>query len=265
MAGTDNLPMQIRFLEVGTGTFPQKVVVAGTDFFTSNKMTYNALQIIYKNKNKITRSIIVDTVHDRKMHEKFNDANTFSEQNYHILQQALLQADKIILTHEHPDHGGGLSQSPHFDKIIGKIFLTKEQITSSKIEDALFTKNQLKKLKALQYKKYHQIDSGVVLIKAAGHTPGSQIVYVKLENSKEYFLVGDIAWHLDNIKTGIGRPLLVSFLLLGENRDTIARQLSVLNKIRKKKKFIFVVAHDVEHINKLLKKGLLIKGFNLSN
>jgi hypothetical protein len=45
----------------------------------------------------------------------------------------------------------------------------------------------------------------MVLIKAAGHTPGSQMVYVVLDSRREYLLIGDAAWHMDGVRQVTGK------------------------------------------------------------
>ena len=52
----------------------------------------------------------------------------------------------------------------------------------------------------IDYEKYDAFASGIALIKAPGHTPGSQMIYVKLASGAEYLFVGDAAWHMDGIR-----------------------------------------------------------------
>ena len=47
---------------------------------------------------------------------------------------------------------------------------------------------------------------GMVVIAAPGHTPGSQMVYVKLADGRELLFLGDVVWHLRNIEVQKERP-----------------------------------------------------------
>ena len=67
-----------------------------------------------------------------------------------------------------------------------------------------------------------RVAPGVVLIPAAGHTPGSLYVFVALANGQEVLLVGDTVWSHHNLNRAVGRPLAVS-LGLGEDREGSSR------------------------------------------
>jgi glyoxylase-like metal-dependent hydrolase (beta-lactamase superfamily II) len=43
------------------------------------------------------------------------------------------------------------------------------------------------------------IAPGVVLKKAQGHTPGSQMVFVALASGSELLFVGDVVWNFDAV------------------------------------------------------------------
>ena len=52
----------------------------------------------------------------------------------------------------------------------------------------------------LEYEDYRAIAPGVVLIKAPGHSPGSQMIYVQRADGREFLFAGDIGWSLRNIE-----------------------------------------------------------------
>jgi glyoxylase-like metal-dependent hydrolase (beta-lactamase superfamily II) len=59
---------------------------------------------------------------------------------------------------------------------------------------------------------YQTIVPRVVLIKAPGHTPGSQMVYVKRADGQEILFLGDVAWQMRNIEEVRERARLVTIL-----------------------------------------------------
>ena len=62
------------------------------------------------------------------------------------------------------------------------------------------TPDQAARFIVVDYEKYLPVAPGIVLIKAAGHTPGSQMVYIALESGRELLLIGDTTWHMDGVR-----------------------------------------------------------------
>ena len=91
-------------------------------------------------------------------------------------------------------------------------------------------------------------------MKAAGHTPGSQMIYVILETGKEYLFVGDSAWHMDNIRMVKGKDAS----WIKEDDDALMAQLKWLNGLEKSEKNLsIVVSHDDEQRQQYIEKGVL--------
>ena len=98
---------------------------------------------------------------------------------------------------------------------------------------------------------------GVVLVKAPGHTPGSQLVYVQLADGRELILTGDTAWHRENVELVEGPPRLTS-LLLKNDRAANACQLQALHDLPAE---VHVVpGHDARVVDALVSAGLLHAG-----
>jgi len=72
----------------------------------------------------------------------------------------------------------------------------------------------------------------MALIKAPGHTPGSQMVYVALQSGKEVLLSGDVAWHMDGVRMNTGKdapwikepPELMAAELNGSTASALPRK-----------------------------------------
>ena len=113
------------------------------------------------------------------------------------------------------------------------------------------------------YDELLPIAHGVVLIKAPGHSPGSQFVYVRLDNEAELLLVGDVVWVTTAIKSGSQRPLALS-TRLEEDRDAIRSQMRWLQLMQQDGLHI-VVAHDAPAHDVLIEKGVITDGVYLGN
>lgn len=110
----------------------------------------------------------------------------------------------------------------------------------------------------------HAVAPGIVLVPAPGHTPGTQLVYVRLADGAEYLFVGDIAWHMDNLRLGVGRPLLVSRFLLGEDPGAVLDQLGALRELAAREPALrLVVSHDGDQLADRIGRGWIGPDFEL--
>jgi glyoxylase-like metal-dependent hydrolase (beta-lactamase superfamily II) len=160
-----------------------------------------AYQIVYADG-----TIMVDTGMDLATHRFFGrgvEEPYFPEAEARVAQ-ALQKAKAIIVTHEHGDHIAGLIKSPSFAELAPKAVLTRAQLetllNAPQIPELKPTPEMASRLRVIDYTTTMAFAPGIVLIKAPGHTPGSQMVYVALQSDKELLLAGDVAWHMDGIQ-----------------------------------------------------------------
>ena len=118
---------------------------------------------------------------------------------YERLEKAMTLASAIVFTHEHPDHVGGIASASDSAAFDMQTRLTREQLESPKLERSEFRPGALDHRIPLDYQGLYALAPGVVLQKAPGHSPGSQLIYVELANGRRFVFVGDIAWSKDNI------------------------------------------------------------------
>lgn len=249
------LPTEFRRIVVGEGVMPDFAVVAGR-FLGTRPSVYQAHQVLYGDG----RTVIVDAGCDAETLERNMPGSRLQAGNYARLQEVMRRADAIVLTHEHFDHSSGIAHSPYFDEVAPRTVMTEEQLHGREPERAGFTADVVGRLKPLRYERMHLLRPGLVLIKARGHTPGTQLVYVRLADGREFLLVGDIAWHQDNIRLPRMHPRLVNWLL-GEDGEAMANQLRYLHELQKATPELnLVVAHDVEQMAGLLQRGLVQDG-----
>ena len=102
-----------------------------------------------------------------------------------------------------------------------------------------------------------------MLIKAAGHTPGSQMVYVQTADGTEVLLIGDVAWHFRNIELQRERARLVTMFLIKEDRTAVFGQLAALKRLHETQPAVHIVpGHDGQVIDALVAAGVLKRGFS---
>jgi glyoxylase-like metal-dependent hydrolase (beta-lactamase superfamily II) len=142
-----------------------------------------------------------------------------------------------------------------WDEISVKVRLTAAQLANAQ-SLAGFPPALLARLTAFDYDMYYRLALGLVLIKAPGHTPGSQMVYVRLQNGSEYLLVGDVVWNSESIDRLTGRPLLMN-LSMNEDRAALGNEIRTLYDIARSGPIHLVVSHDGEQIEQYMRQRLL--------
>jgi glyoxylase-like metal-dependent hydrolase (beta-lactamase superfamily II) len=207
--------------------------------------------------------IMVDASIDREIAS--NDT-TFSDDKYRRIHLALRHARLAVVTHEHQDHVAGLIRSPFLAEIQRHAMLTRAQmrVLLDKPNDPRIKLDSATAARYLvvDYDPIMPVARGVVLIKAAGHTPGSQMVYVRLASGRELVLAGDVAWHSSAIAAQRQKPEESTKDFGGEDRAAIGQQLRWLKELPSG--ITVIVAHDQTLIDQLVARGVLVQAFDLS-
>jgi glyoxylase-like metal-dependent hydrolase (beta-lactamase superfamily II) len=189
----------------------------------------------------------------------------FKGENFAKIESALEKANLIVITHEHVDHVQPLVKSSIAEQVAPHTMLTREQIetllTKPKVAFTSMDSSQVGRYLVVEYARALPIAPGVVLIKAPGHTPGSQMVYVKLASGKEMVFAGDIAWRLLGVESQRQKPDSTS-QRMSEDRTAIGKQLAWL-KDAEALGITVVVSHDLNELQALAKKGTLSEGLVL--
>lgn len=255
LAGAESslLPVRLNALILGEGAMPQFVVTAGGGL-GQVRMPVPVFQVVYPNG-----TVIVDSGMDQASFDQMFPGGSFSTAGYDQLQAAMRRSQTILLTHEHLDHLDGLAHSPYLDQLLPKVILTSEQF-GALTPDTELTPERLARLTPLDYDQYHAVAPGMVLVKAAGHSPGSQMVYLHLQNRSEFLLVGDVVWSMDSLARLKGRPLFIS-LLLQENLSAVRNQARSLHDLIQSQPIHLLISHDYGQIEDYIRQGLVGSSF----
>ena len=249
------LPREVRTLKVATNITPRMVIIAGEGLREQQMVSYT-YQLVYSDG----RTVLIDAVaDDETMKATFPKSHVLPDA-YARMQEAMRKADHIVVTHEHFDHASGISRSSFLAEIAPRVNMTEAQLHGRNAEWALFTPDVVQRLTPLRYDRLHLLAPGVVLVKAPGHTPGSQMVYVKLADGRELLFVGDIAWNMDNIRLPRAHSRWVNWAL-PEDGHAIVDQLRYLHDLMQQEPSVhLVVAHDPVQLEGYVRDGLLVEG-----
>jgi glyoxylase-like metal-dependent hydrolase (beta-lactamase superfamily II) len=208
--------------------------------------------------------IVIDAGSDR---EVAGQEVTYSQERYGQVQQALRRARLILVTHEHHDHVAGVIRSPFLSEIVPKTLLNRAQVRTL-LERPNVPAIRLDSIRASEYLTVDYdlllpIAPGVVLIKAPGHTPGSQMVYARLSSGREIILAGDIAWLMRGVQDPQQKPDSTS-RSLGEDRAAIQRQLEWLRGLATSSGIAVLPCHDRAWLDMSRQRGVLKEGLDFS-
>lgn len=246
----------VHFEAVGRFEFPKTAVVAG-DGWGIAELTVYAYQLVFP-----AQRVIVDTAMDEATGKK-GGAVWFDAAAFSRVLAGLSEASVIVVTHEHFDHLAGLAMHPDVKAVMKQAVLTEAQLAEPERMDPLvFPPEALSGYRPVSMGALRAVAPGVVLIKAPGHTPGTQIIYVQRADGAEYLFLGDVAWHLRNVELVRERARLVTQFFLKEDRANVLRELAELNRLSKAEpKLNLIAGHDTPRLEALTRQGLFVKGF----
>ena len=248
-------PESINFIKIAESHRTYAAVIdGGTDEpFVSAR---TAFQVVYPGG-----SVMIDAGMDEEVHRfyGFGREEPYWQDRNERVQAALSAANLIVVTHEHGDHVAGVLRSPDRDVIAAKTILTEAQArtltTAPQLPEIRITEQQARDYLVVDFRLYMPVAPGVVLIKAAGHTPGHQMIYVRVAEGTEYVFIGDIGWLIENVTELTLRPP-ETIARIGEDPEALMSQLVWLKSLAERG-VVLVPSHDDRLLSRYAEDGLL--------
>jgi len=247
-------PLRINFLKFAESRRTKNFSVKDAPA-TPSIQARTAFQVVYPDA-----SVMVDAGMDLTVHRFFGRGveEPYFPDAAKQVEQAVGKARLIVVTHEHGDHVAGVIHSAAAGQLAPKTILTRTQVqalmTSPQMPEIRLTEDLARRFIVIDYDMYYPLAPGMALIKAAGHTPGSQMVYVALESGREYLLIGDATWHMDGVRLMKGKDAP----WITEDQPAVLAQLTWLNGLsRTAPNLVVVASHDEEQQVELVQKGIL--------
>jgi glyoxylase-like metal-dependent hydrolase (beta-lactamase superfamily II) len=257
-AAPGDLPSAVGYLSVVDDSTPESDAVEGAPKTRRFEVT-PAFQVRYR-----AGWVMVDA---GMSHAAAGKDGIYHQDSYDKVQAALRRARLIVATHEHYDHVDGVITSPYLDEIAPHTMLTEAQVhtllakpgTAGEVLDSA----RFRRYIVVDYERVLPIAPGMVLIRAPGHTPGSQIVYVKLASGRELMLIGDIVWHHAGLDMQRQKPDSTS-RQMNEDRTMLGYEMAWLKNNVAPAGVSVVVSHDGTALQALARRGVVSEGFDVS-
>ena len=244
------LPVALNGIKVAASIRPRKFVIEGGDE-TKVTMPRTAYQVVYPDG-----AIMIDSGLDRETHDSFGGEEPYYPENFAKLQRALNAARAIVLTHFHADHVAGVLRAPNFDELARKTIATTDTldflVNKPHRPHLKIAEDQAARFVALDYRQYYPVAPGLVLIKAAGHSPDMQMVFIRLNSGREFLHAIDAAWNIENIKQVKGKAAP----WVKEDVPAIMGQLQWLHDaMRREPDVTILVTHDNDLFDSVTASG----------
>jgi glyoxylase-like metal-dependent hydrolase (beta-lactamase superfamily II) len=247
-------PVRINFLKFAESRRTKNFSVEGAPTIPSIQAR-TAFQVVYADGH-----VMVDAGMDLAVHSFFGRGveEPYFPQAVGQVEQAVRDARLVVVTHEHGDHVAGVIHSPVAAELASKTILTRAQIetltSAPQMPEIRLTPETAARFVVIDYDRYFPIAPGMALIKAAGHTVGSQMVFVTLDSGREYLLIGDVSWHMDGVRLVKGKDAP----WVTEDTAAVMDQLAWLNELsRTEPDLVIVASHDEEQHVALTQAQLL--------
>lgn len=156
------------------------------------------------------------------------------------------RATMILFTHAHVDHVGGFLDHPRFEAISAKAVITNGMVGNI---NALWRENARLLEAPRDPAPIEAVAPGVVLVQTPGHTPSSEMVYVRLASGREYIFAGDTASLAVNAELPTPRSRLLADWIAPEDRPMVFGWLQGLKALKEKNNDLVIVpSHDADWV-----------------
>ena len=180
---------------------------------------------------------------------------SFSPEAWTKVEQALDEASQIVITHEHADHLGGVVSLGRRD-LLERVRFNPQQLPGNRWTDLLAWPQGDLPQPSINGTAPVAIAPGVVVIPAASHTDGSQMVFVRLADGREFLFTGDIATMAQSWQELRARSRLIGDHLAPESRGEVFAWLKTIRALKAQSPGLIVLpGHDFELLIQPENKG----------
>lgn len=171
-------------------------------------------------------------------------------------QAGMPPLQRVILSHSHWDHAGGVQDFPEASVGVAAAELARVRAPSagpggtweSQIGAASIQWEPLV-FQPVPFKGYPEsldvfADGAVVLVPMPGHTPGSVGLFVTVDSGKQYFLVGDVVWTVAALQQGAPKFWVAGKLVDGDALQTQASLEKLRRLVQSEPDLVVIPAHD---------------------
>lgn len=244
------LPVALNAVKFAASIRPRKFVVEGGDE-TPVTMPRTAYQVVYSDA-----TVMIDAGMDKATHDSFGEGEPYDRDAFAQLMRALRGARMIVLTHYHADHVSGVVTAEDADALARKTIATAETLSLMMNQPhrphLKLPERRAEQFVCLSYGRYYPVAPGMVLIKAPGHSPDMQMIYLRLQGGQEYLHSIDAAWNEANIRQVKGKAAP----WVKEDVPAVIAQLRWLNRLTIDEPHLHIlVTHDGDLLDRMIDIG----------
>lgn len=191
--------------------------------------------------------VIIDTGISRQL-AALASLKRFMPERQAAVDADMRAASLILATSEQPEHLGGLAAFAADSAnalSLTHARLNPQQVPDTTADDHIPWPSGLVLRPAIPAERPVALAPGVVAIPAPGPSPGSQMIYVHLQDGREYLFAGDIAPLASNYLELRTSSNLLNTFWQSEDRTAVMRWLVTIDALRRQAPGLIVVpGHD---------------------
>jgi glyoxylase-like metal-dependent hydrolase (beta-lactamase superfamily II) len=248
-------PSEVRFEQVAWRRLPGTLFAAGSGL-KRRRIAVMAWQLPVPGG----RPVMIDSGITRALSDEMQFEAFVPELQAKVDGQ-LAAAGLVLITHEHPDHLGPLAAMGG-TPLRQAARLNAAQLSSAPLAATLPWRERDGLSARIAPGAPQAVAPGVVAIPAPSHTPGSQMVYVRLGDGREYLFAGDIATLDSSWRELRARSRLLGDWIAPEDRGEVYAWLKTIRALKAQAPGMVVVpGHDFEAIFDPLANNGIVRGF----
>lgn len=233
-------PMAIEYATVATDSDPGTLLVAGGGL-RSEETAVLVYRLITPGGDTVINSGLTDDQALASGYHKFLPEIQATADGW------LRAARRIIFTSEEFDHIGGLIALMPLDReMAAKVIGNPEQVSALRALAPALTTSLSPPLPSLADPAgYGAIAPGIAAMRSPGHQPGTQMIYVRLQDGREYLFAGDSAPMHRNVEWIRPRSRYAAEWLSNEDRPATMGWIKGLAELKQREPGLTIVyGHD---------------------